>query len=376
MRQSTWTLTLAGLVTLAAGCQPSAEETAQPGADPAPDDDQAQVQEGGQLAAGEPEDVVTGLEVPWGIGFLPDGSALVTERDSARVLRVTPDGDAEEVGQVDGVISEGEGGLMGVAVSPDFADDGAVYLYHTTATDNRIVRATFEPDAGLGEPEVVLDGIPRAVIHNGGRIAFGPDGMLYAGTGDADEAGTAQDVESLGGKVLRMTPDGEPAPDNPFDNLVHSYGHRNIQGLAWDDDDRLFAVEFGPEVDDEVNLVEPGANYGWPEVTGPAEREEYVDPVITWEDVTTASPSGADVAGGSLWVAALRGERLWQAPLAGGEGADALGEPEERFTGDHGRLRTVVATPEGDALWVTTSNEDGRGQPAADDDRILRVPLE
>ncbi|WP_407659499.1 PQQ-dependent sugar dehydrogenase [Lipingzhangella rawalii] len=334
-----------------------------------------------QRSAGEPEVLTTDLETPWGLDFLPDGTAVVTERDSAQLLRVDPDGTVRELATIEEAEPGGEGGLLGVAVSPDFVTDSLLYLYHTTPEDNRIVRMTYEEEApgddgpDMGEPEVVLSGIPQAANHNGGRIAFGPDEMLYVGTGDAAEPELAQDTDSLAGKVLRMTAEGEPAPDNPFDNHVYSYGHRNVQGLAWDDEE-LYAVEFGPDVDDEVNRIEAGQNYGWPEVTGVAEQEDYVDPVLVWEDVAEASPSGGTVVGGSIWVAALRGERLWQLPLT--DGAADAGElsAEDHFVGDYGRLRSVQPTPEQDALWVMTSNRDGRGDPETDDDRILRIPLE
>lgn len=321
---------------------------------------------------GTPEVVARDLEVPWGIDFLPDGDALVTERDSGRVLRVGADGVTQEVDTIDDVHAEGEGGLMGIAISPQFTSDGGVYLYYTTQDDNRVVRTSYDEDDGLGDLEVILDGIPSAANHNGGRIAFGPDDALYVATGDAGDAALAQDESSLGGKILRVDLDGAPAAGNPFDSEVYTLGHRNVQGLAWNED-ALFATEFGADADDEVNMPEPGGNYGWPDVAGAAGDPEFIDPVITWEDVSEASPSGAAVAGDALWVAALRGERLWRAPLAGEAGAP--GEPEDFFHGEYGRLRTVVPTPEGNALWVATSNTDGRGDPSDEDDVILRVPL-
>ncbi|MES0832483.1 PQQ-dependent sugar dehydrogenase [Nocardiopsis tropica] len=322
---------------------------------------------------GQPEDVATGLEVPWGVAFLPDGSALVAQRDSAEVVRVADDGTVTGAGTVPGVSPSGEGGLLGLAVDPGFPEEPYVYAYYTTDSDNRIGRMEYDPDGGgLGEPETVLDGIPSASTHNGGRIEFGPDGLLYAGTGDAGDPRNSQDTGSLGGKVLRLTPDGEPAPDNPFGNHTYSYGHRNVQGLAWDGDGSLYATEFGQNRLDEVNLIEPGDNYGWPEVEGPGGGDEYVDPLVTWT-TAEASPSGAAFAGGSLWVAGLRGERLWEVPLTGDGGA---GEPVAHLEGEYGRLRTVVAVPGGDGLWLGTSNLDGRGEPRDGDDRILRLPLE
>ncbi|HEY8527991.1 MAG TPA: PQQ-dependent sugar dehydrogenase [Acidimicrobiales bacterium] len=327
-----------------------------------------------QAAPGaEVRTVAAGLEVPWGVAVLPDGGALVAERDRARVVHVSAAGEVTEVGEVTGVEPAGEGGLLGIAVSPDFAADRYVYLYLTAAEDNRIVRARYE-DGRLGEPEVVIDGLPKGVIHNGGRIAFGPDGMLYAGVGDAGQTGLAQDLGSLGGKILRLTPEGDPAPGNPFGTPVWSYGHRNVQGLAWDDAGRMFATEFGQNAWDEINRIEPGRNYGWPVVEGVGGDEAddlYTDPVVTWP-TSEASPSGLAFADGSLWAAALRGQRLWELPV---DADGTVGEPRALLEEEYGRLRTVVVAPEGPdaSLWVATSNRDGRGVPAPDDDRILAV---
>jgi glucose/arabinose dehydrogenase len=311
--------------------------------------------------------VATDLRVPWDLDFLPDGSALVTERDRARVVRVTAAGVVAPVSTVAGVVPGGEGGLLGIALSPDFDEDGAVYLYATTATDNRILRATY--DGGrLGTPEVVLAGIPRGRIHNGGRIAFGPDGMLYAATGESGDQPLSQDLDSLGGKILRLTPDGDPAPGNPFGDRIWAYGLRNVQGMAWDDDGRMYATEFGANAWDEINRIEPGGNYGWPEVEGPGGAPRFVEPLVTWRPAD-ASPSGLAYADGSLWAAGLRGRRLWQVPLTGG---GTVGTPVASLAGEYGRLRAVAAAPDG-TLWVTTSNHDGRGTPNPGDDRILAI---
>jgi glucose/arabinose dehydrogenase len=261
----------------------------------------------------------------------------------------------------------GEGGLMGVAVSPDYAIDRYVYLYYTAASDNRVVRVTY--DGGeIGGQQPVVTGIPKGFIHNGGRIAFGPDGMLYVATGEAGTPSLAQDLSSYGGKILRVRPDGAPAPGNPFGTRVWSYGHRNVQGLAWDGEGRLFATEFGQNALDEVNRIEPGDNYGWPVVEGPGGGDEYTDPVLTWTPAE-ASPSGAAIVDDALYVAALRGRRVWQVPLtAGGD----VGTPQALLAGEYGRLRGAAAAPDG-TLWLTTSNRDGRGTPTATDDRILSV---
>ncbi|MEV0378501.1 PQQ-dependent sugar dehydrogenase [Nonomuraea sp. NPDC050643] len=313
-------------------------------------------------APGDPKDVVTGLSVPWAIAFLPGGDALVTERDSARLLRVTPAGQARELGTIEGVTPDGEGGLMGVAVKGE-----QIFLYYTAEQDNRIVRYRHAGD-GLTDRRLIVEGIPKGGIHNGGRLAFGPDGFLYATTGEIGDRSLAQQRDSLGGKILRMTADGAPAPGNPFGTLVYSYGHRNVQGLAWDTAGRLYASEFGANTYDEVNLIKPGANYGWPEVEGRGDDQRYVNPILTWS-TGEASPSGMAYAAGSLWVGALRGARLWQVPL-GDDGS--AGRPVAHYTDRYGRIRAVTTTPDG-ALWVGTSNQDGRGSPRNGDDRIMTV---
>ncbi|NJP33564.1 PQQ-dependent sugar dehydrogenase [Micromonospora thermarum] len=315
-----------------------------------------------------PEVVATGLEVPWGLAFLPDGSALVAERNSGRVLRVRRGSAPQQVARIAGVSAVGESGLLGLAVSPRYRSDGYVYAFFTSAVDNRIVRFR------LTAPQVqqpILTGLARASVHNGGRIAFGPDGLLYAGVGDAGVAASAQDPRSRNGKILRLRPDGGVPGSNPIaGSLVYSLGHRNVQGLAWDWRGRLYATEFGASTWDEVNRIVPGGNYGWPVVEGVAGDPRFRDPVVTWRPAE-ASPSGAAIVGGNvLYVAALRGARLWVVPLDWTGGA---GTPTAHLVGVYGRLRTVVRAPDG-SLWVTTSNRDGRGTPAADDDRIVRFP--
>jgi len=313
--------------------------------------------------------LATGLEVPWAVAFLPGGDALVTERDSGDLVRVTPQGRVSRVGRVPGVQPRSEAGLLGVAVSPRYEQDRTIYLYYTAAEDNRVVRARY--DGGLGQFRPIVTGIPKAGNHNGGRLAFGPDGYLYISTGEAGQVELSQNRESLGGKILRVTGDGRPAPGNPFGTRVWSYGHRNVQGLAWDRERRLFATEFGQNTFDEINRIERGRNYGWPEVEGVGNRRSFTDPLLTWS-TAEASPSGLAIAGGSLWAAALRGERLWQVPL---DGKGGVGRPVAHFDGRYGRLRAVVAAPDGRSLWVTTSNHDGRGDPREGDDRILVIPL-
>lgn len=317
---------------------------------------------------GAPEEISRDIDVPWGLAFLPSGEALVAERDTGRIVQVPAGGGrARQVYRVPGVDAGGEGGLLGLAVSPNYARDQYVYAYFTSSTDNRIVRFRLSG----GRPEVIFDGIDKAGIHNGGRIAFGPDGMLYVGTGDAGNRDESQDPGDPNGKILRLTPDGDPAPGNPRSGSpVYSLGHRNVQGLAWDTQGRLFATEFGQNEFDEVNLIQPGRNYGWPEVEGRGDTDggRFTNPLVTWR-TDDSSPSGAAIAGNTLYVAALRGERLWTVPLRG----DRLGEPRAELRGRYGRLRTVVTAPDG-SLWVTTSNRDGRGDVRDGDDRILRFP--
>lgn len=322
-----------------------------------------------QSAAVSTQDVATGLGVPWGVTFLPDGTALIAERDTGAVKHLTAPGQLREIGNVTGVVPRGEAGLLGLAVSPNFAQDQTVFAYFTTDADNRVVATRFDGSV-LTDQRPVLTGIPAARIHDGGRIVFGPDGMLYVTTGDAGNSGLAQDKSSLGGKILRINPDGSVPADNPDPGSpVWSYGHRNVQGLTWDAEGRMWATEYGANTWDEVNLIEPDGNYGWPEAEGRAGIPGLIDPRVQW-GTGEASPSGVAYAAGSLWVAALRGERLWQIPI----GADgALGEPVGHFVEQYGRLRTVVAAPDG-TLWFTTSNRDGRGDPREGDDRIVSVP--
>ncbi len=305
-----------------------------------------------------------GLVAPWGLAFLPDGSALISERDTRVIKQLGTDGSVRIVQRVTEADASGEGGLLGIAVAPTYAQDRLVYAYYTTGEDNRIARFR------LGEePKPILTGIPVSGIHNGGRLAFGPDGFLYAGTGDASERGRSQDRNSLGGKVLRMTTEGAPAPGNPLpESVVWSLGHRNVQGLAWDSEGRLFAAEFGQNRFDEVNLIKPGGNYGWPGVEGKGGGGRFIDPLVTW-GTQEASPSGAGILDQTLYMACLRGERLYQVPI---DSDGRLGKPQALLVGQYGRLRHVAAAPDG-SLWVLTSNRDGRGDPIVADDRVLRI---
>jgi glucose/arabinose dehydrogenase len=312
--------------------------------------------------------IATGLQVPWGIAFLPDGSALVGERTTGRILRIPHNGGSKRVVMtVPGVdTGAGEGGLLGLAVSPDYARDKLVYAYYTTARDNRVSRFRLG-----GTPRPILTGIRRGFIHNGGRIAFGPDGKLYAGVGETGQTNLAQDRSSLNGKILRIDADGSVPADNPFKGSpVWSWGHRNVQGLAWDARGRLWATEFGQNTWDEVNLIRKGRNYGWPVVEGRGSTQggKYVNPKVTWR-TSQASPSGAAIRGGNLYVGALQGQGVWRVPLRG----TSVGTPKLLYADRWGRVRTVVRAP-GGGLWVATSNRDGRGSPRPGDDRIVRIP--
>lgn len=311
--------------------------------------------------------VATGIQVPWGLAFLPDKSALVSERDSGKIKRVVGN-QVTEVGTVAGVDPSSEGGLLGLAVDPKYPSRPYVYAYYSTSDDNRIARLTYRNNQ-LSDPQVILDGIPVAAVHNGGRITFGPDGFLYVGTGDGREEPNSQDDDSLGGKVLRITTDGKPAPGNPGNKPWFSKGHRNVQGLAFDGN-QLYAAEFGQDEWDELNAITSGANYGWPAAEGIVQLDGMVNPIAQW-GTDVASPSGIAFAQGHIFMAGLRGERLWAIPVAGGR---RTGEPVAFFTGQFGRLRTVEAARDG-SLWLTTSNTDGRGDTRDGDDRILRVAI-
>ncbi len=338
-------------------------------ADPSPSGSESDAPSGAPKVV---DTIATGLRAPWGIAFLPNGDAVVTESDPTRVLLLQgPQYRRTQIGMLDEAEGSegtgGEAGLLGVAVSPDFDSDRLLYFYLSTENDNRIVSAQLRDDR-LGPTRVLLDGIPRGEVHDGGRLEFGPDGYLYASTGDTGVFEFAQDKGTPAGKILRITVDGEPAPGNPFpDSPIWSFGHRNVQGLAFDGDGRLWASEFGADAFDELNLIRPGRNYGWPMVEGRGQGKGLVNPQVVW-DTDAASPSGLAFLDGRLWLASLKGERLWRVEVDG----DRASDPADFFVGDYGRLRTVVVAPDGN-LWVSTSNTDGRGDPREGDDRILVV---
>lgn len=312
-----------------------------------------------------------GLEVPWGLAFLPDGGALVTERDTARILRVGPESDAEglkvtEVQRLAEAEPGGDGGLLGIAVSPKYATDATVFVYYSTAKDNRVAKLKFK-----GKPQPILTGIPHSADDNGGQLAFGPDGMLYVTTGDGTPSGTlAQNPKSLGGKILRITPAGKPAPGNPIKNSpVWSSGHRNVQGIAWDGAKKMYAGESNQEKTGELNVIQKGKNYGWPKVDGIGSAAAFTNPLVSWP-IEESSCAGVAVLENLVATACLRGQRLWMVDVTGN--GTLLGRPRSVLTGEYGRLRALVAAPDG-SFWVTTSNQEEGGKPGPDDDRIIRL---
>lgn len=328
--------------------------------------------------------VATGLEVPWAIAFLPDRSFLVTERPG-RVRMVTSDGNLQpEPLLTIQTISrrDSEGGLLGIALHPDFSSNHFVYLYYTyesagNQTKNRVARYTLENNKLINET-VIVDAIPGALYHNGGRIKFGPDKMLYITTGDSQDPSLAQSTSATAGKILRVTDGGKPAPGNPFGNLTYSYGHRNPQGITWDASGKLWETEHGrsnPTGFDEVNLIEPGKNYGWDIIQGDETKEGMVTPKRNSGPTTTWAPAGAAFlptgrqgAGHSLFFAGLKGQSLYEAVIQN----DSIVELKEHYKGEFGRLREVIPGPDG-MLYVTTSNRDGRGSPRTEDDKILKI---
>jgi glucose/arabinose dehydrogenase len=310
-----------------------------------------------------------GLDTPWSIAFLPAGDALVSERDSGFITRVSRGGGKHRIGRVPGVRSGGEAGLLGLALHPAFRDNRLVYAYLTTATDNRVVRMRYA-DGRLGAPDPVLTGMAKNTFHNGGGLAFGRSGFLYVSVGDAGRRHRAQDRGRRAGKVLRVHPDtGRAVRGNPFGNRVWTYGHRNPEGLAFGPDGRLWASEFGENTWDELNHIVKGRNYGWPRQEGKDGPGGFTDPLTQWHP-DNCSPSGIAIARGRAWLGALHGRSLWSVVLSG----PARGHRVRHFEGRFGRIRAVAAAPDG-SLWISTSNRDGRGDPAAADDRILRVKL-
>lgn len=318
------------------------------------------------------ETVATGLEVPWELVFLPDGSALLTERPG-RVRRLSPRGelDPEPVAEIP-VAAEGEGGLLGLALDPEFERNRFLYLYRTTETGNEVARYRYE-DGELTEEATILDGIQASPIHDGGRIRFGPDDRLYISTGDAGQDELAQEPRSLNGKLLAMAPDSYRSDGTGNAIEVVSLGHRNPQGFDWQPrTGRLYENEHGPDGFDEVNLIEQNGNYGWPEAVGP-DQPGFVSPLTTYEESIAPSGSTFVTLPGSEWtgdylIGALVGEQIRRLRF---DGPEVLVD-EPLFEGELGRVRTVVEAPDG-SLYALTSNRDGRGSPTPEDDRVVRI---
>jgi glucose/arabinose dehydrogenase len=311
-----------------------------------------------------------GLEVPWGMAFLPDGGALVTERDTGRILQVGPDSDANgltvtEVQRLAEVQASGDGGLLGIAVSPKYSTDKTVFVYYSTAKDNRVGKLVLK-----GKLQPIVTGIPRSSDDNGGALAFGPDGYLYASTGDATNGTQAQNPKSLGGKILRMTTAGKPAPGNPTkSSLVWSLGHRNVQGLAWDKTKRMYASENGQPRNGELNVIVKGKNYGWAKADGASTNPALTNPMFSWP-IADSYCAGVAVLEQAVATACLLGKRIWLLNVT--DNGTVLGTPQALLTGEYGRLRGLVAAPDG-SLWASTSNQEDAGDPGPDDDRIIRL---
>jgi len=330
--------------------------------------------------------IAENLEVPWAIAFLPaspslaesrraqggpDGSMLVTER-AGRVRFIDKDGtlSPNPVAQIENVKQIGEGGLHGIALHPDFPNNYFVYVYYTygqniIGTQNRVVRFRYEKGE-FKEKTIIVDSIPGALFHDGGRIKFGPDNFLYITTGDAQNPSLAQDVNSLAGKILRVTDSGKPAAGNPFNNSVYSYGHRNPQGITWNTNGNLYETEHGQSATDELNFIEPGKNYGWPTIRGD-QRQVGLESPFLQSGSDTWAPGGAAYLNGSIFFAGLRGQALYEASIK-----NEKVELKEHFKGEFGRIREVIVGPD-NMLYITTSNRDGRGNPNANDDKIIKV---
>lgn len=346
-----------------------------------PSSDQKRMQPQTQEKTPQAQVIATNLDTPWGIAFLPNGELLVTERQG-NVKRVDQNGNVATVATLSQVREIGEGGLLGITLHPDFSKNNYVYLYYTYSgsgndTLNRVVRMKFENNK-LSNEQIIVDKIPGASNHNGGRIKFGPDKLLYITTGDAQEPSLAQNTSSLAGKILRVTDEGKPAPGNPFGNPVYSYGYRNVQGLAWDKKGQLWATEHGrsglASGFDELNLIVAGKNYGWPEIQGDEEKAGMIKPRAHSGESTTWAPSGAAIVNDAIFFAGLRGQSLYQIKLY----SDRIYKMEQQLEvqthlqNEFGRLRDVVVGPD-NMLYITTSNRDGRGSPASDDDKIIKV---
>ncbi|MEV4343353.1 PQQ-dependent sugar dehydrogenase [Actinoplanes sp. NPDC049596] len=369
---------LAAVLALTAACSfgpPDPDQQGAPPNLPKPSAIEPSGDSSGDPGGGSQEVAVTvlakALDIPWGMAFLPDGTALVTERDTGRILKVGPESNADgltitEAQRLSEVQASGDGGLLGIAVSPKYETDKTVYVYYSTAKDNRVGKLTLG-----GKLQPILTGIPRSASANGGALAFGPDGFLYAGTGDGTPTGTlAANPKSLAGKILRMTTAGKPAPGNPVKtSLVWSSGHHNVQGLTWDKTKRMYATETGQKKSGELNVIAKGKNYGWPKADGPGSDPKLTNPMFSWP-IADSSCSGVAALEQTVATACLLGQRVYLLTVTGN--GTVLGTPQAVLTGEYGRLRGIVTAPDG-SLWVSTSNREDDGNPATDDDRIIRL---
>jgi len=339
--------------------------------------------------------IADNLSVPWGIAFLPNGNILLSERTGS-LLELSANSETLKRITV-GAEQQGESGLLGIALHPEFKQNSWLYIYRTISKnnglENEVVRYKYDSDE-LSQPTVIIDGISGAMYHDGGRIAFDSDGYLFILTGDATDPDLAQRTDTLEGKVLRVHDDGAIPEDNPFDNAVYSYGHRNPQGLAWHASGQLFVTEHGRSGVrsglDEINLIQAGRNYGWPylegdetcgqdSVYGPAWPTgsdcngapplEHSGPDITW------APASAAIVGDSLFYGGLRGQALYEAQIINTGTEIQMGDIKAHFKNKYGRIRTVTVDPAGEYLYITTSNTDGRGNPPSVDDRLIRIPI-
>lgn len=322
----------------------------------------------------EPTIIADNLDIPWDIAFLPDATLLVTERPGV-LLHINPSDDSRIAIPVS-VGARGEGGLLGVLIHPQFSENRYVYLYMSSGgvgqTTNRVVRYTYTENS-LTEDKVIIQGIPGATYHDGGRMEFGPDGKLYITTGDATKGAIAQDMSSLGGKILRLNDDGTIPSDNPLNTAVWTSGHRNPQGLAWDNDGNLWETEHGPTGEggrcchDEVNKLVKGGNYGWPTIIGDETKDGMQNPA--WHSgENTWAPASLVYFDGSLYFGGLIAKGLFEAKIENG----VVVSLTKHLDGIYGRIRTIRVGPD-NMFYITTSNKDGRGTAGATDDRIIRI---
>ncbi len=319
--------------------------------------------------------IAQNLDTPWGMAFLPNGDILLTERPGRVRLIQNDNNKSTLLATIEDVVEMGEGGLLGIAVHPNFSTNNWIYLYYTyrntdSNTLNRVVRMELYNSA-LHNEKIIVDAIPGAANHNGGRLQFGPDNLLYITTGDAQEPSQAQNTSSLAGKILRVTENGEPASGNPFNNRIYSFGHRNPQGLTWDNAGNLWATEHGRSGItsglDEINLIKSGKNYGWPDIQGDETKTGMENPE-THSGAMTWAPSGAAYINSSIFFGGLRGSTLYKATLH----KENITEIKEYFKNDYGRIREVAVGTDR-MIYFSTSNRDGRGIPSSTDDRIIRI---